>query len=80
MADMEDVGLRAGPDEVVAARIAYVSGLERKVVVWVQSVRVTPLGAIAEELDRVHTIGRCTGQLIKVIWPQAVDAQDLDLD
>ena len=79
-ADMEDVGLRAGPDEVVAARVAFISGLERKVVVWVQSVEETPLGSLLEELDRVQAIGRCTGQLINVIWPKVPPQAELELD
>ena len=70
------------PDEVVAAQVIHLSGLERKVVVWVPS-RYTDL--LDEEQDRLHTIGRCTGQLIKVIWPQApsepkLPVEELDLD
>lgn len=78
----DDVCSMTRPDEVVAAQVIHVSGLERKVVVWVPS-RYTDL--LDEEQDRLHTIGRCTGQLIKVIWPQPpsepkLPVEELDLD
>ena len=76
---IDDVCSTTRPNDVVAAQVIHVSGLERKVVVWVPS---RHSDGIEEELDRLHAFGRCTGQLIKVTWPRAerIPVEDLDLD
>ena len=83
--DIGDISSPTKPNEVVAAQVIHVSGLERKVVVWVPTDQSFLKGVIDDEQDRLHTIGRCTGQLVNVTWPQTpppprVPVEDLDLD
>nr|KAG5712119.1 hypothetical protein BaRGS_020845 [Batillaria attramentaria] len=62
-----DVALMAGPDQVLAANARSVSGMERKVVVWLQR---GPLRAGDIGMGRLHAMSRATAQLIWVTLTQ----------
>ena len=64
-----DLALMAGPDAVVAADFVRVGGLERRVVVVLQSGSPPPGQADAEEVGRVWAMSRATAQLVIVRSP-----------
>ena len=67
-----DMAVKAGPDAVVAANCGNVAGLERRVVVVLQSgTPPSPGRADAEEWGRVFAMSRATAQLVIVRPPAA---------
>nr|KAG5706698.1 hypothetical protein BaRGS_005768 [Batillaria attramentaria] len=65
---VRDVAVMEGQDAVVAAYAGAVSGLERAVVVWVQTHR-TGTETVDEDVGRLMAISRTTAQLVWVVWP-----------
>ena len=63
---VRDVAVMAGPDAVVAAGCGNVAGLERRVVVVLQSGTPPPGRPDAEEFGRVFAMSRATAQLVIV--------------
>ena len=62
------VAAMSGPDEVLVARSDAVSGLERKVVVWLKDVRSRGGGQGGDERwGRLSAMSRCTAQLVCVL-------------
>ena len=62
------VAAMSGPDEVLVAKSDDVRGLERKVVVWLQSDRSRGADQrVDEEYGRLNVVSRCTAQLICVL-------------
>ena len=66
---VRDLAVMAGPDAVVAADFVRVGGLERRVVVVLQSGSPPPGQADAEEVGRVWAMSRVTAQLVIVRSP-----------
>ncbi|KAK7484617.1 hypothetical protein BaRGS_00024143, partial [Batillaria attramentaria] len=67
-----DVAKMAGADEVVAGEVGAVRGLERKIVIWVQTDRPVT-GTEDESWGRLEGASRATGQVVWVVWPQDDD-------
>lgn len=65
---VREVATFEGPDEVVAAWVGTVNGLERAVVVWIQTHK-TGSETVDEDLGRLSAISRTTGKLVWVVWP-----------
>nr|KAG5703032.1 hypothetical protein BaRGS_016193 [Batillaria attramentaria] len=63
---LREVATMSGRDAVVAAGPACVRGLERKIVVWMQTERT---GMGDESWGRLHALSRSTAQMIRIIWP-----------
>ena len=66
---VRDVAVMAGPDAVVATHCSSVTGLERRVVVVLQSGTPPPGRPDAEEFGRVFAMSRATAQLVIVRPP-----------
>ncbi|XP_076453494.1 uncharacterized protein LOC143288753 [Babylonia areolata] len=73
---VERVARMEGDDEVVVAEQSDVYGLERRVVVWLQTARALPEGGgpqrrqdRTERWGRLYAMSRCSGQLVCVMWP-----------
>nr|KAG5706648.1 hypothetical protein BaRGS_005718 [Batillaria attramentaria] len=58
-----DVAVMMGPDDVVAAHVDVVTGLERKVVVWLQAEREAA-GTLDKVAGRLCAMSRTTAQLV----------------
>ncbi|KAK7486655.1 hypothetical protein BaRGS_00022056 [Batillaria attramentaria] len=65
---LQDVALQAGPEAVVATEAGAVRGLERKVVIVVQT-GMTATGTTDEWYGRLDAASRTTAQLIWVVYP-----------